>query len=169
MHPQDRKSMGMSAPSLTKGLTWNSASQNVSGGSRKSETDPLMYNVSPSTLPLSNCFQLRGFPEPNVVCLVTLLLPPNVFLFQVFIHSGETDFKQIQVSVPSTPRLGKNYCSEKQDGTVHISGNFCSNVSLQHPDKEFSRNLPFWTTELHLCVYKTKYLYSDTANVHKKL
>lgn len=132
MHPEDRKNTGMSVRFLTKGLTWNSASQNVSGGLRKSKIDPIMYN-SPSTLPASNYFQLRGFPESNVVCLFILLLPPNVFLLQVLIHSREIDFKRIQVSVPSTSRLGKYYCSEKQGGTVHISGNFCSNVSLQHP------------------------------------
>lgn len=44
----------------------------------------------PSTLPVSNYFQLRGFPVSNVVCLFILLLPPNVFLFQVLFHN---DFK----------------------------------------------------------------------------
>lgn len=87
IHPEDRKSTRMSVLFLNKGLTWNSASQNVSGGLRKSKIDPIMYNFSPSTLPVSNYFQLRGFPESNVVCLFIPLLPPNVFLFQVLIHS----------------------------------------------------------------------------------
>lgn len=105
MHPLDRKSTGTAVPFLTKSLTSNSASRNVSGGLRKSKIKLIMYKFSPNTLPVSNYFQLRGFPESNVVCLFILLLPPNVFLFQVLIHSGETDFKQTQVSMASTPKF----------------------------------------------------------------
>lgn len=109
MHLLHRKSTEMAVPFLTRSLTPNSASKNVSGGLsgglRKSKIKLIMYNFSPNTLPVSNYFQLRVFPESNVVCLFILLLPPNVFLFQVLIHSGETDFKQTQVSVASTPKF----------------------------------------------------------------
>ena len=109
MHPLDTKSTGTAVPFLTKSLTPNSASKNVtgglSGGLRKSKIKLIMYNFSPNTLPVSNYFQLRGFPESTVVCLFILLLPLNVFLFNVVIHSGETDFKPTQVSVASTPKF----------------------------------------------------------------
>lgn len=105
MHPPDKKSTGTAVSFLTKSLTPNSASKNVSGGLRKSKIKLTTYNFSPSTLPVSNYFQPRGFPATNMVCLFILLLPSNVFLLQVLTHSGETDFKPTQVSAASTPKF----------------------------------------------------------------
>lgn len=97
MHLLDRKCTGTAVPFLTKSLSPNSASKNVrgglSGGLRKSKIKLIIYNFSPKAPPVSNYFQLRGFPESNVVSLLILLLPPSVFLFQVLIHSGEINFK----------------------------------------------------------------------------
>lgn len=102
MHPLDRKSTRTAVPFLTKSLTSDSASKNVSGGLRKSKIKLITYKFPLNTLPVSSYFQPRGFPESSVVCLFILLPPPNVFLFQVLLHSGETDFKQTQESVAST-------------------------------------------------------------------
>lgn len=103
MHPLVRKSTGTVVPFLTENLTLNSAYKKISGGLRKSKIKLIIYNFCCNALPVSNYLQLRGLPKSNVVCLFILLLRHNVFLFQALTHSGETDFKQTQVSVASSP------------------------------------------------------------------